>query len=196
MEVYAITVIGSLAGSLGAFLIKRGEELDAAARLPTAQRTPLTDRACAHNRSPRSRDGSGRVDRRRGRRRCRCRAASCHTTRVSPPASRIRTVRVGPPGSRPAREPARTRQTISMSLECPAPGGPSCSGERDRRAERLSARKLDALRFPVADAAVPSTPRNPEPVGLDHDQPVVESSSSISRPSGCRDESSEFQTAK
>ncbi len=29
MEIYAITVIGSLAGSLGAFLIKRGEELDA-----------------------------------------------------------------------------------------------------------------------------------------------------------------------
>ena len=28
MEIYAITVIGSLAGSLGAFLIKRGEELD------------------------------------------------------------------------------------------------------------------------------------------------------------------------
>ncbi len=34
MEIYAITVIGSLAGSLGAFLIKRGEELDAAARPP------------------------------------------------------------------------------------------------------------------------------------------------------------------
>lgn len=31
MEIYAITVIGSLAGALGAFLIKRGEELDAAA---------------------------------------------------------------------------------------------------------------------------------------------------------------------
>jgi hypothetical protein len=31
MELYAITVIGALAGSLGAFLIKRGEELDAAA---------------------------------------------------------------------------------------------------------------------------------------------------------------------
>ena len=29
MEIYAITVIGSLAGALGAFLIKRGEELDA-----------------------------------------------------------------------------------------------------------------------------------------------------------------------
>jgi hypothetical protein len=28
MEVYAITVIGSLAGALGAFLIKRGEESD------------------------------------------------------------------------------------------------------------------------------------------------------------------------
>jgi hypothetical protein len=27
MEVYAITVIGSLAGALGAFLVKRGEEL-------------------------------------------------------------------------------------------------------------------------------------------------------------------------
>jgi hypothetical protein len=32
MEIYAITVIGSLAGSLGAFLVKRGEELDAAAK--------------------------------------------------------------------------------------------------------------------------------------------------------------------
>jgi len=32
MEIYAITVIGSLAGALGAFLIKRGEELDAATR--------------------------------------------------------------------------------------------------------------------------------------------------------------------
>ena len=31
MEIYAITVIGSLAGALGAFLLKRGEELDAAA---------------------------------------------------------------------------------------------------------------------------------------------------------------------
>src|SRR5947209_17762885 len=31
MEIYAITVIGSFAGALGAFLIKRGEELDAAA---------------------------------------------------------------------------------------------------------------------------------------------------------------------
>ncbi len=31
MEIYAITVIGSLAGALGAFLIKRGEERDAAA---------------------------------------------------------------------------------------------------------------------------------------------------------------------
>ncbi len=30
MEIYAITVIGSMAGALGAFLIKRGEELDAA----------------------------------------------------------------------------------------------------------------------------------------------------------------------
>ena len=30
MEAYAITVIGSLAGSLGAFLVKRGEELSAA----------------------------------------------------------------------------------------------------------------------------------------------------------------------
>ena len=32
MEIYAITVIGSLAGALGAFLVKRGEELDTAAR--------------------------------------------------------------------------------------------------------------------------------------------------------------------
>ncbi len=31
MEIYAITVIGALAGALGAFLMKRGEELDAAA---------------------------------------------------------------------------------------------------------------------------------------------------------------------
>ena len=31
MEIYAITVIGALAGSIGAFLIKRAEELDAAA---------------------------------------------------------------------------------------------------------------------------------------------------------------------
>jgi hypothetical protein len=31
MEIYAITVIGSLAAALGAFLIKRGEELDAGA---------------------------------------------------------------------------------------------------------------------------------------------------------------------
>ncbi|HEX9053597.1 MAG TPA: hypothetical protein VF830_01715 [Gemmatimonadales bacterium] len=30
MEAYAITVIGSLAGALGAFLVKRGEELDTA----------------------------------------------------------------------------------------------------------------------------------------------------------------------
>jgi hypothetical protein len=30
MELYAITVIASLAGALGAFLVKRGEELDAA----------------------------------------------------------------------------------------------------------------------------------------------------------------------
>jgi hypothetical protein len=30
MEIYAITVIGALAGALGAFLVKRGEELDAA----------------------------------------------------------------------------------------------------------------------------------------------------------------------
>jgi hypothetical protein len=29
MEIYAITVIGSLAGALGAFLVKRGEEIDA-----------------------------------------------------------------------------------------------------------------------------------------------------------------------
>jgi hypothetical protein len=32
MEIYAITVIASLAGALGAFLIKRGEEIDAAAK--------------------------------------------------------------------------------------------------------------------------------------------------------------------
>jgi ABC-type phosphate/phosphonate transport system permease subunit len=32
MEIYAITVIGSLAGALGAFLVKRGEELDTAAK--------------------------------------------------------------------------------------------------------------------------------------------------------------------
>jgi hypothetical protein len=31
MEVCAITVIGSLAGALGAFLVKRGDELDHAA---------------------------------------------------------------------------------------------------------------------------------------------------------------------
>ena len=36
MEVYAITVIGSLAGALGAFLVKRGEELDHAARRVSA----------------------------------------------------------------------------------------------------------------------------------------------------------------
>jgi hypothetical protein len=32
MEIYAITVIGSMAGALGAFLVKRGEELDTAAK--------------------------------------------------------------------------------------------------------------------------------------------------------------------
>ena len=32
MEIYAITVIGSLAGSLGAFLVKSGEEIDAATK--------------------------------------------------------------------------------------------------------------------------------------------------------------------
>jgi hypothetical protein len=32
MEIYAITVIATLAGALGAFLIKRGEELDAATK--------------------------------------------------------------------------------------------------------------------------------------------------------------------
>lgn len=32
MEVYAITVIGSMAGALGAFLVKRGEKLDAPAK--------------------------------------------------------------------------------------------------------------------------------------------------------------------
>jgi hypothetical protein len=32
MEIYAITVVASLAGALGAFLVKRGEEIDAAAK--------------------------------------------------------------------------------------------------------------------------------------------------------------------
>ena len=32
MEIYAITVIASLAGALGAFLVKRGEEIDAGAK--------------------------------------------------------------------------------------------------------------------------------------------------------------------
>jgi hypothetical protein len=32
MEVYAITVIAALAGALGGFLLKRGEEIDAAHR--------------------------------------------------------------------------------------------------------------------------------------------------------------------
>ena len=32
MEIYALTVISTLAGSLGAFLVKRGEELDGAAK--------------------------------------------------------------------------------------------------------------------------------------------------------------------
>jgi hypothetical protein len=32
MEIYAITVVAALAGALGAFLIKRGEELDAAVK--------------------------------------------------------------------------------------------------------------------------------------------------------------------
>ena len=36
MEIYAITVIGSMAGALGAFLVKRGEELDAAAKAAKA----------------------------------------------------------------------------------------------------------------------------------------------------------------
>ena len=36
MEIYAITVIASLAGALGAFLVKRGEEIDAAAK-PTSR---------------------------------------------------------------------------------------------------------------------------------------------------------------
>lgn len=35
MEIYAITVIASLAGALGAFLVKRGEEIDAAAKPAT-----------------------------------------------------------------------------------------------------------------------------------------------------------------
>ncbi|HLJ02238.1 MAG TPA: hypothetical protein VKT31_02300 [Solirubrobacteraceae bacterium] len=38
MEVYAITVIGSLAAALGAFLIKRGEELDTAHEARSAGR--------------------------------------------------------------------------------------------------------------------------------------------------------------
>jgi hypothetical protein len=36
MEIYAITVVASLAGALGAFLIKRGEEIDAAAKASRA----------------------------------------------------------------------------------------------------------------------------------------------------------------
>ena len=40
MEIYAITVIGSLAAALGAFLIKRGEELDAVAKHPSGTRNP------------------------------------------------------------------------------------------------------------------------------------------------------------
>jgi hypothetical protein len=39
MEIYAITVIAALAGALGAFLVKRGEEIDAAAK-PTSRWTP------------------------------------------------------------------------------------------------------------------------------------------------------------
>jgi hypothetical protein len=35
MEIYAITVIASLAGALGAFLVKRGEEIDGAAKRPS-----------------------------------------------------------------------------------------------------------------------------------------------------------------
>lgn len=31
-KIYAITVIASLAGALGAFLVKRGDEIDAAAK--------------------------------------------------------------------------------------------------------------------------------------------------------------------
>src|SRR5579871_4804880 len=38
MEIYAITVIGSMAGALGAFLIKRGEELDTAHEARSAGR--------------------------------------------------------------------------------------------------------------------------------------------------------------
>lgn len=34
MEIYAITVIAALAGALGAFLVKRGEELEGAAKRP------------------------------------------------------------------------------------------------------------------------------------------------------------------
>jgi hypothetical protein len=37
MEIYAITVIATLAGSIGSFLQKRGEEIDAKKRAGTAQ---------------------------------------------------------------------------------------------------------------------------------------------------------------
>jgi hypothetical protein len=40
MEIYATTVIGSLAGALGAFLIKRGEELARPSSPPPARRPP------------------------------------------------------------------------------------------------------------------------------------------------------------
>ena len=46
MEIYAITVIGSLAGALGAFLIKRDKELDAAAE-PNSPRRPRKAKANA-----------------------------------------------------------------------------------------------------------------------------------------------------
>jgi hypothetical protein len=36
MEIYAITVIGALAGALGAFLIKRGDERDSEAKAAQA----------------------------------------------------------------------------------------------------------------------------------------------------------------
>ncbi|MFL5864493.1 MAG: hypothetical protein ACJ780_27640 [Solirubrobacteraceae bacterium] len=58
MEIYAITIVASLAGALGAFLIKRGEEIDAAAEhacVPTvsAGRRPAARSAAALLRRPR-----------------------------------------------------------------------------------------------------------------------------------------------
>jgi hypothetical protein len=40
MEIYAISVVGGIAGSLGAFLIKRGEELEQAAEKAKQERPP------------------------------------------------------------------------------------------------------------------------------------------------------------